>query len=307
MFYCFEIARLFYFVSNNYKTRFISGWDCNYRSFRKLGEMAKSKGSPETSKHFKHKRNSFFVKNRTGFKNKSGTPRPSPAKAHNKNEETNSHFDSFFVKTASNSKPSSSSNAPYTTPNESTSNIKKPFDKKKWRLQKYSKKYKLEQWEDNRKKAVLREYYKEMKEGEAKFDVQKIYQQYEEEEENSQPNSSRTTKEETENENNLNTSIRQGQEESAEKNRSIQRTNSKSVKGKAYKKAHLEYQRLQEEKKKRKEELARKKAERDEALRIYKEKKTEKFKTLSRKTKKGQPIMKNRMEMLLEQIQKSIS
>lgn len=265
--------------------------------------MAPNKRSPENSKQFIRKRNSFFVKNTAVFKNKRKAPAPLTADARNKNDE--SYCDSFFVKTIRDNKPSTSSNISDNTLNKQTSKTKKPFDKKKWRLQKYSKKYKLEQWEDKRKKAVLREYYKEIKEDEPKFDVKKIYEQYEEEEtkkENTQEKNCPPTREETENENNLNTSIGQGREASAEKNNSI-----RSVRGKAYKKAHLEYQRLQEEKKKRKEELVRKKAERDEALRVYREKKTEKFKTLSRKTKKGQPIMKNRMEMLLEQIQKSMS
>ena len=45
--------------------------------------------------------------------------------------------------------------------------------------------------------------------------------------------------------------------------------------------------------------------ERVEALKEYKRKKEEKFKVLSRKTKRGQPVMGARMEMLLEKIQQS--
>lgn len=42
-----------------------------------------------------------------------------------------------------------------------------------------------------------------------------------------------------------------------------------------------------------------------EALNKYKQKKTEKYKKLSKKTKKGQPVMKYRLEMLLEKIEKN--
>lgn len=76
-------------------------------------------------------------------------------------------------------------------------------------------------------------------------------------------------------------------------------------KGYAFFKAKREYQRKQEEKKKRIEEAIRVKAERAEALRNYKEKKMRNFKVLSKKTRKGQPVMKGRIEMLLEKIQRT--
>ena len=40
-------------------------------------------------------------------------------------------------------------------------------------------------------------------------------------------------------------------------------------------------------------------------MKRYKEKKTERFKVLSRKNKKGQPLMSGRMEMLLDKIRQS--
>lgn len=76
-------------------------------------------------------------------------------------------------------------------------------------------------------------------------------------------------------------------------------------KGSAFFKAKQEYQRKQEEKKKRGEDAARIKAEREEALRNYREKKMRNFKVLSKKTRKGQPVMRGRIEMLLERIQQS--
>lgn len=81
--------------------------------------------------------------------------------------------------------------------------------------------------------------------------------------------------------------------------------NSKLKKGYAFFKAKQEYQRKEREKKKRVEEAIRAKAEREEALKNYREKKMHNFKILSMKTKKGQPVMKGRIEMLLKKIQQS--
>lgn len=75
----------------------------------------------------------------------------------------------------------------------------------------------------------------------------------------------------------------------------------------AFHKAKQEYRRKVDEKKKRIEEAARIKAEREEALKNYKQKKIRNFKVLSKKTKKGQPVMKGRIEMLLERIQQSVT
>ncbi|XP_034937634.1 rRNA-processing protein FYV7 [Chelonus insularis] len=62
-----------------------------------------------------------------------------------------------------------------------------------------------------------------------------------------------------------------------------------------------------EEKLNRYNEMRKKQEEKAQALEKYKQKRTEKYKKLSRKTKKGQPIMKDRIEMLLQQIQLSQS
>lgn len=72
-------------------------------------------------------------------------------------------------------------------------------------------------------------------------------------------------------------------------------------------KAKQEYKRKQEEKKKKIEDIICVKAEREEALRKYKEKRLRNFKVLSIKTKKGQPVMRGRIEMLLEKIQQSLT
>lgn len=78
-------------------------------------------------------------------------------------------------------------------------------------------------------------------------------------------------------------------------------------KGYAFHKAKQEYERRADEKTRRLEEAARVKAEREEALRKYRNRKTRNYKVLSRRTRKGQPVMKGRIEMLLERIQQNLT
>ncbi|XP_053955048.1 thyroid transcription factor 1-associated protein 26 [Anastrepha ludens] len=54
------------------------------------------------------------------------------------------------------------------------------------------------------------------------------------------------------------------------------------------------------EKKAEKERVQR---EKEERVRIYKKKRLEKTKAVSKKTQRGQPLMKDRMQLLLKQIQ----
>ena len=61
----------------------------------------------------------------------------------------------------------------------------------------------------------------------------------------------------------------------------------------------------QAEKKERDAEKKRRHLERSAALKVYKEKKAERFKTLSRTNRKGQPVMAGRMEMLLDKIKRT--
>ncbi|KAG8038461.1 hypothetical protein G9C98_006157 [Cotesia typhae] len=62
---------------------------------------------------------------------------------------------------------------------------------------------------------------------------------------------------------------------------------------------------LQKERSAKKEEFIRKTQERKEAIKKSKQKRFEAFKKLSKRTKKGQPVMKDRIEMLLQKIQAS--
>ncbi len=57
------------------------------------------------------------------------------------------------------------------------------------------------------------------------------------------------------------------------------------------------------ERKEREAEKRRRHEERTEAINKYKERKAERYKVLSKKTKKGQPVMAGRMELLLQKIQ----
>ncbi|OAD56005.1 Thyroid transcription factor 1-associated protein 26 like protein [Eufriesea mexicana] len=146
-------------------------------------------------------------------------------------------------------------------------NEKKPFNKKKYRLQKYSNKYKIKQWEERKKKAILRSFYKQIdKDQQRNLKKPSVFKDDNQNEHTTQP-----------------------------------------PKKSAFYKAKQEYLRKKDEKCKQKEETLRVKAEREEALKKYKEKKMQTYKKLSKKTKTGQPVMKDRLEMLLEKIQQQVS
>ncbi|XP_034857948.1 thyroid transcription factor 1-associated protein 26 [Mirounga leonina] len=68
-------------------------------------------------------------------------------------------------------------------------------------------------------------------------------------------------------------------------------------------KAQEEYEQIQAERAAKKQEFEKRKQEREEAQRLYKKKKMEAFKILSKKTKKGQPNLNLQMEYLLKKIQ----
>ncbi|GBN50292.1 hypothetical protein AVEN_160191-1 [Araneus ventricosus] len=73
-----------------------------------------------------------------------------------------------------------------------------------------------------------------------------------------------------------------------------------------FQRAMQEYERKKAIKEERKQIKEAKRKEKEEALRKYAEKKRENFRKLSQKTKWGQPVMRGRMEILLERIQKSV-
>ncbi|XP_041367594.1 thyroid transcription factor 1-associated protein 26 homolog isoform X2 [Gigantopelta aegis] len=72
----------------------------------------------------------------------------------------------------------------------------------------------------------------------------------------------------------------------------------------AFTKTQTLFQRQKEEKMKEKKEIMIKKKEVDNALQKYNNSKKSKFLKLCKRTHKGQPVMKNQIEYLLEKIQK---
>lgn len=74
----------------------------------------------------------------------------------------------------------------------------------------------------------------------------------------------------------------------------------------AYQKAEEDYKCKQEEKIAKLKEDQKKRQERSQAIARYQNNKAEVFKKLSKKTKKGQPVMKGRIEILLEKLQQDL-
>ncbi|CAH0551705.1 unnamed protein product [Brassicogethes aeneus] len=257
------------------------------------------------------KRDNFFDKSKPEFKAKNKFPnkynKAKPTDLKPKKDflkpSTNGSNDFFVKPFSAKNEISKQSEKPDKKVNTESQKERRPFDKKAWRLKKYSKKYKLDQWEDKRKKAVLRGYYRNLKDDEPKLDVKKIYEENPSEDED---DAGRTNEE---NENNLNKSIDDEKELPISEPEVFEEPaiNAKQKKNKAFKKAHMEFQRLKEEKLKKKEEVMKVKAEKEKAIEEYKKKKNEKFKRLNKKTKRGQPIMKDRIEMLLERIQQNVN
>lgn len=70
-------------------------------------------------------------------------------------------------------------------------------------------------------------------------------------------------------------------------------------------KAQEEYERIKAKRAAKKFEFEMRKREREEAQRLYKKKKMEAFKVLSKKTRKGQPNLNLQMEYLLQKIQET--
>ncbi|KFO72572.1 Thyroid transcription factor 1-associated protein 26, partial [Cuculus canorus] len=73
----------------------------------------------------------------------------------------------------------------------------------------------------------------------------------------------------------------------------------------ANQKAIEEYEKIKAERARRKEEAEKRKQQREAAQRLYKQKKMEAYKILSKKTKKGQPNLNLQMEYLLQKIQQN--
>jgi hypothetical protein len=155
-------------------------------------------------------------------------------------------------------------------------NQHKASARNKWRSQKYSVKSKLDNWKFQRKNYMFHKYRKEQNRAQnagIQFDVKKIYDE--------------------------------------EKNELTEHGDSEGgiedFRTKAFVKQSERILQSKEEKEQRKFELLKMKVEREASKKKSKKERLEKYKKLNRKTIKGQPVMKGRMEHLLEKIQKSIN
>ncbi|KAM6302009.1 thyroid transcription factor 1-associated protein 26 [Podargus strigoides] len=70
-------------------------------------------------------------------------------------------------------------------------------------------------------------------------------------------------------------------------------------------KAKEDYEKIKAERTRKKEEAEKRKQQREAAQRLYKQKKMEAYKILSKKTKRGQPNLNLQMEFLLQKIQQN--
>lgn len=186
----------------------------------------------------------------------------------------------------------------------------KSFDKKTFRFKKYSHKYKVDKWEDKRKKQVLKTYYKDLKNdadyGKYKpFDFDKYARNSSDEDDISKEKAVDVP--DSLNQPTVNYVMHPRLLENFKKHNKVSDAHtSDSKKIQPFWKVKQEMQRIKEEKMKRKQEYLESKKQREEALEKYKKKKADKFKKLSKKNRRGQPVMKDRMNLLLEKIQKTV-
>lgn len=69
--------------------------------------------------------------------------------------------------------------------------------------------------------------------------------------------------------------------------------------------ARAEYKKKIEEKQQSKDEVLKRRQEAEAARKRYKEKRLHRFKKLNQKTKKGQPVMRGKIELMLEALQQT--
>ncbi|KAF6211302.1 hypothetical protein GE061_014419 [Apolygus lucorum] len=146
--------------------------------------------------------------------------------------------------------------------------VKPKFDKKKWREKKYNNKVQVKQWEEKKKIILKSKLQRQLKKDQVKVI------------------------------NSPHSSVPQSQ---LNQNSTTQHPRLSRVKL-----AQNEFLKKQEEKQKLNEERLKKKEGITKALDNYKKKKSENFRILSKKTKKGQPVMKGRMQLLFEQVKKTV-
>eukprot|EP00088_Acartia_fossae_P043387 TRINITY_DN45720_c0_g1_i1.p1 TRINITY_DN45720_c0_g1~~TRINITY_DN45720_c0_g1_i1.p1 ORF type:complete len:162 (+),score=58.47 TRINITY_DN45720_c0_g1_i1:28-513(+) len=152
---------------------------------------------------------------------------------------------------------------------------KKPFDKKAYRKKKYDKSVKMDIWKSKRENYLKHKFQKMQKKEGNVFDVKKIYE--ENTAENESKNNDRRTK-----------------------------SDIKPFKKSSLSKAHEAFKNQKALKEKKQAEFQQRMLEKEEKMKLYKEKKNKRGKVMGAKNKRGQPLMGGRIELLLEKIQKGM-
>jgi len=152
---------------------------------------------------------------------------------------------------------------------------KKPFNKAEWRAKKYGHGHKVDQWRDKHKMSMARSYHKMLKKEEKKALHLKG-----------------------------GTSKNPNLEPIGDK-RSFGTDMKAHTSKSGFSRAKNKFEEKIAQREKKKEEFIQRQKEKEEAIKKYKEKKAMKMKVLKAKTKRGQPVMAGRMELLLAQIEKS--
>eukprot|EP00088_Acartia_fossae_P022865 TRINITY_DN23976_c0_g1_i1.p1 TRINITY_DN23976_c0_g1~~TRINITY_DN23976_c0_g1_i1.p1 ORF type:complete len:179 (+),score=39.80 TRINITY_DN23976_c0_g1_i1:40-576(+) len=170
---------------------------------------------------------------------------------------------------------------------------KRPFDKKAWRKKQYDKKSRIDAWQGQRKAHMTTKYKRMLKKEKPQgLDVQKIYSE----------------------DKNPNLLPLGGSDKpvnnSADGNSSLEKSSSGQSKPwlkkkSSFQKAQQKYTEKKSAKEKKIEEAQQRRAEREAKLKIYREKKNKRSKVMNARTKKGQPLMGDRIQLLLEKIQAS--
>ena len=158
---------------------------------------------------------------------------------------------------------------------------KKFFDKKAYRIKKYDKKVKVDEWKNKRQTFMTHKYKKLQKKLGPGLDIEKIYNE-------NKP---------------LNSKPGHATQTSPSQGRGLKPGYKKPT---SLDKAKKMFEQKKNERSKKEAEFQRRQAEKLAKQKIYKEKKDKRYKTIKAKTKNGQPLMGGRIDLLLERIQQTM-
>ena len=153
---------------------------------------------------------------------------------------------------------------------------KKVFDKKAYRIKKYDKKVKVDEWKIKRQTFMTHKYKKLQKRLSPGPDLAKIY------------NEGKTSA---------------GQPSEISQNKAEKPGFRKPT---SLDRAKKMFEQKKNERSNKEAEFQRRQAEKVAKQKIYKEKKDKRYKTIKAKTKNGQPLMGGRIDLLLERIQQTM-